>query len=121
MLEPEKLRNRTKQGWPDSGKGSYSAQRRQDSQHTRQALMDTNRVAQHLRREAETRQEYLQHHRAAEHHRTEAETPEARQERLLRLAPQCLHSLVMGIFLLGAELPATSAPEYLCYTSDGCN
>ena len=63
MLEPEKLQNRGKQGWPDAGKGT----------------------AERLRREAETpeaRQERLQQHRAAESLRREAETPEVRQERL---------------------------------------
>ena len=54
MLEPEKLQNRGKQGWPDAGKGIYRAQKRQESQQTRQAQMDANRAAQCLRREAET-------------------------------------------------------------------
>ena len=63
MLEPEKLQNRGKQGWPNAGKGTVEC----------------------LRREAETpeaRQERLQHHRAAESLSREAETPEARQQRL---------------------------------------
>ena len=115
ILEPKKLQNRGKQGWPDAGKGT----------------------AERLRREAETpevRQERLQHHRTAERLRREAKTPEARQQRLqhkhiyiqvpactqgvltvpptlcyrkrstnnvscslLRLAPRCPHSLVIQV------------------------
>ena len=135
MLEPEKLQNRGKQGWPDAGKGTAEHLRREAvTPEARQERLQHHRAAESLRREAETpevRQERLQHHRAAEHLRREAETPEARQQRLqhkhiyvqvpactqgvltvpptlcygkrstnnvscslLRLAPQCPHSLV---------------------------
>ena len=113
MLEPEKLQNRGKQGWPDAGKGTAERLSREaETPEARQERLQHHRAAESLRREAETsevRQERLQHHRAAERLRREAETPEARQQRLQHKHIYC------GVQVPACTQGVLTVPPTLCY------
>ena len=89
MLEPEKLRNRGKQGWPDAGKGTeHKGDKKVNTlvKHKWTPIEQPNALGC-KQRQGKNVSSIM--HRAAERLRREEETLEARQERrLLQLAQE---------------------------------